>query len=389
MAATVAPGCAPATDLTNVPSGGGAGGATGPTAALLVDPAPGSTAVPLNLASVVVRFPTAVAWGAEGLRVCDGMSGPVATATPAEAACEGGICYRFALTGTLPAGTSCAVTLAPGSRDDVGVALAPGTIGVFDTAAVRDETPPTLADLTLSASGPCLAVNFSTDEPVTASVQLVAGPVEVSIPAGVGLIRFDLAVGLAVLPPETPATVAVTAVDRAGNVASSSPLMFTTPAALPALAITEVLANATGPEPAQEYVELRNLGPDTLSLAGLRIEDAKGGDELPEDMLAPGDYALVVPSGYDPAQGQDPPPRSGTRLVRVDTRLGSDGLSNAGEGVRLTFGGAVVSSYGGWIDVSPTRWAGKSVHRTIESACDRRDAWNQLPLAPTPGAGPP
>ena len=75
-----------------------------------------------------------------------------------------------------------------------------------------------------------------------------------------------------------------------------------------------MLANAAGPEPAQEYVELRNLGGDAVSLAGLRLEDAKGGDDLPAETLAPGGYALVVPSGYDPAQGQDPAPRAGTLL---------------------------------------------------------------------------
>ena len=118
-----------------------------------------------------------------------------------------------------------------------------------------------------------------------------------------------------VASPESAATLTVTAVDRAGNVAASSPLAFETPPPLPPIVITEVLANAAGPEPAQEFVELRNLGSEPVSLAGLRLEDAKGGDDLPAEMLAPDAYALVVPSGYDPAQGQDPAPRTGTLLV--------------------------------------------------------------------------
>jgi hypothetical protein len=299
------------------------------------------------------------------------------------------VCYRVDLAGTLPAGISCVVALPAGSQDDTGVALPAGVIGVFDTAAAGDDTPPTLSAVTMALAGPCLSIGFSTDEPVTASVLLASGAVEASLPAGVGLMRFDLAVGLGALPPESAATVSVTAVDRAGNVATSPPLEFTTPAALPPLAITEVLANAAGPEPAQEYVELRNLGAEPLSLLGLRIEDAKGADDLPDETLEPGAYGLVVGSGYDAAQGQDPAPRPGTKLVRVDTRIGSDGLGNTGEGVRLTSAGAVVSSYGGWVDVSATRWAGKAVHRSIESACDRADAWNVAPLEPTPGAGPP
>ena len=40
-----------------------------------------------------------------------------------------------------------------------------------------------------------------------------------------------------------------------------------------------VEVDPAGPEPAQEYVELRNLGGEAVSLAGLRLEDAKGGDE--------------------------------------------------------------------------------------------------------------
>jgi len=205
----------------------------------------------------------------------------------------------------------------------------------------------------------------------------------------VGQTRFDVALPLSSLPAQAAATVAVTAADRAGNVATSSPLAFETPPALPPIVITEVLANSAGPEPAQEYVELRNLGPDAVSLAGLRLEDSKGGDDLPAEVLAPDGYALVVASGYDPAQGQDPAPRAGTLLVRVDSRIGSDGLANGGELVRLMSGDAVVSSYGGWVSVSASSWAGKGVHRLVQTACDRPDAWNRTPLAATPGAGPP
>jgi hypothetical protein len=179
------------------------------------------------------------------------------------------------------------------------------------------------------------------------------------------------------------------ATDRAGNVVASSPLAFETPPALPPIAITEVLANAAGPEPAQEYVEIRNLGADVVSLAGLRLEDSKGGDDLPPLELAAGGYALVVASSYDEAQGQDPAPRAGTLLVRVDTRIGADGLANGGELVRLMSGDAVVSSYGGWVSVSASSWSGKGVHRLVQTACDRPDTWNRTPLAATPGAGPP
>ena len=157
----------------------------------------------------------------------------------------------------------------------------------------------------------------------------------------------------------------------------------------PPIAITEVLANPAGPEPQQEYVELRNLGQADVTLGGLRLQDSKGGDDLPAETLGAGAYALVVTASYDPEEGSDPPPRAGTLLVRVDTRLGSDGLSNSGEPVELVQGDAVVSSYGGWVDVSAGSWNGNAVHRLVQTACDRSAAWNHTPLVPTPGWGPP
>ena len=50
-------------------------------------------------------------------------------------------------------------------------------------------------------------------------------------------------------------------------------------------------------------------------------------------------------------------------------------------------GDTVVSSYGGWVSVSASSWSGKGVHRLVQTACDRPDAWNRTPLAATPGAG--
>ena len=382
--------CVPETDLTNISAGGdGAPGAGGPAGATLVDPVAGASDVPLNLAAVVVRFPASVNWGQEGLRICDGAAGPIAAMPPVDEPCDGGVCYRVPLAGRLPPAAACKVVIGAGATAAGGEPIAGAVVGIFDAAAEADETPPVLADLSIAAAGPCLAVSFATDEPVTATIVLQAGGVETSSPAGVGLSRFDVAIPLVTLPAQSAATIAVTAVDRAGNIVASSPLAFDTPPLLPPIAITEVLGNAAGPEPAQEYVELRNLGAEPASLAGLRLEDAKGGDELPAEMLGAGAYALVVPSTYAPAQGQDPAPRAGTLLVRVDTRLGADGLANGGELVRLMSADAVVSSYGGWVSVSAGSWSGKGVHRLVQSACDRPDAWNRTPLDATPGAGPP
>jgi hypothetical protein len=376
-------GCGPETDLSKV--GGGGGGTLEATPGTLVDPLAGATDVPPNLASVVVRFPAPVSLPVGALGVC---GAPVSEIAAAEA-CEGGVCYAALLAARLPARASCRVELGEGAADGSGGPIARGLIGAFDTAAEVDQQPPAIAGLSLAADGPCVAVTFTTDEIVTGTVVLRAGDAEVVTSAGAGQTSFEVAVPVAALPPETDATATVRAVDRAGNLAESAPVAWRTPAALPPVVITEVLANAAGPEPAQELVELRNLGDAEVSLDGLSLADGKGADALPPATLAPGAYALVVTSSYQADDGTDAPPRAGTQLVRVDSRLGGDGLSNGGEVVRLLRGEDVVSSYGGWVDVSSVAWAGKSVHRLVQSACDRRATWNRSPLPATPGADAP
>jgi hypothetical protein len=387
LATLVLLGAAACTPETNLTGGGPPGSTPGAqtSAGTLIDPLAGASEVPLNLAGVTVRFGAPVTLPAAALGVC----GQVATTVSDAATCEGGVCYTATLGAPLPARASCRVELGAGGLDGAGRALTAGLIGAFDTAAVADETPPVISAVTIQTAGPCLAVTFSTDEVATGTVILSAGDAETPSAAGTGQTSFDVAVPVAALPPSSAATVTVRAVDRAGNTAESAPLAWQTPTALPPVAITEVLANPVGTEPAQEWVELRNLGADDVSTGGLSIADSRGADLLPTATLAPGEYALVVTSAYDPGNGADIEPRPGTQLLRVDARIGTDGLSNGGEVTRLLQGDAIVSSYGGWIDVSSVAWAGHGVHRLVQTACDRLNAWNHSPLAATPGAGPP
>ena len=393
LLASLGGGCTPQTDLTNVAATGATSPTpTGPAGATLVDPAAGTTGVPLNLAAVVVRFPAAVSWGTGSLVVCNGQGAPVPASAPGEIPCTdggGGACYRVDLAGSLPPSASCAVSMAAGAVDASGAAVPAGTIGVFEDADAPDVTPPVLSGVAAASAGPCLDVSFATDEPASGTIVVQAGGVELDTPAGAGTTSFEVGIPLGALPPSAAATVTVRATDLAGNAAVSAPLAFTTPVALPPIAITEVLANPAGPEPQQEYVELRNLGDADLPLGGLRLQDSKGGDDLPAETLAAGGYALVVTATYDPNLGSDPAPRAGTLLLRIDTRLGADGLSNSGESVQLVMGDAVVSSYGGWVSVSAGSWNGHAVHRLVQTACDGANAWNHTPLAPTPGSGPP
>jgi hypothetical protein len=374
--------CAPDTDLTRIPASGIGSPALAVAGATLLDPAAGTADVPVNLAAVMVRFATPVAWGAQGLRICDVASGP-----PQLIACDGGVCYRAPLAAPLAAGASCQVAIGAGTSAAGGADLGGGALGSFNVAAGRDDVAPVLADATVDAAGPCAAVRFATDEPAMAMVVIAAAGSEVSRTLGWGQTTFDAAMTLVSLPPSIAATATITATDRAGNVTVAPGLEFQTPPVLPAVAITEVLANPAGPEPGQEYVELLNLGGEPVALAGLRIEDSKGGDDLPEGSLAGGGYALIVPSTYVPGQAGDPAPRAGTLLVRVDARIGSDGLSNGGEAIRLIQGQTPISSYGGWVAVSSSGWSGQAVHRLDPAACDDALAWNRTPMPPTPGAG--
>jgi hypothetical protein len=374
--------CAPDTDLTRIPASGVGSPALAVAGAMLLDPPAGAVDVPVNLAAVVVRFAEPVSWGGDGLRICDRAAAP-----PELIACDGGACYRAVLAAELPAGAGCQVAVGAGTTDAGGADLGGGSLGSFDVAAGRDDTPPALADVIVEAAGPCAAVSFATDEPAAATVSIEASEGAVVRTFGWGQTAFDAAVPLSSLPASSAATVTVSVADRAGNVAVSPPVPFDTPPVLPPLAITEVVANPAGPEPAQEYVELRNLSGEPVTLAGLRLEDSKGGDDLPAEEV-PGDgYALVVPSSYVAGQSGDPSPRSGTLLVRVDARIGADGLTNGGEAVRLVLGSTVVSSYGGWVSVSAASWSGQGVHRLDQTACDRPEAWNRTPMPPTPGAG--
>ncbi|MEA2697534.1 MAG: hypothetical protein QOI66_1805 [Myxococcales bacterium] len=391
-ALVAAVGCAPDTDLTDERTRGDSAGADlGPTGAGLVDPPPGAGGVPPNLAGLVIRFGAPVTVPDGGLSVCASDAGTIRSRGAAEPMpCDGGgSCYRVGIAGSLPPGTTCRVTLeAPLARDD-GSMVAAGPVGQFDTAAAPDQSPPQLTNVMTTLEAGCLGVTLTTDEPVTVEALVNVAGVTTTIPVGAGTGSLDLAIPARDLVADADGDIIIRATDRAGNGAATEAIALHTPPAAPPVVITEVLANPAGKEPVQEFVELRNIGDATVSLEGLRLEDSRGGDVLPAVELAAGGYAVVVGAGYDPFSPVDVQPRATAVLVRLDTRIGSDGLSNSGEAVHLRAAGGpdapVISSYGGWVDVSATAWSGRSVRRAADEACDRPASWNRTPLAATPG----
>ena len=394
-------GCVPRTDLGAEADGGtGAGaasGAGGPSgagvaAASLVDPTAGATGVPVNLAAIWVKFPGAVSVPEGAVSVA--ASGIPATLAALEsAACPDAspaACLRLGLAGALSAGATYVVKLGSGVTDLEGHEVPAGVVGQFVTAPDADLIPPVIDALAVQPVGPCVAVAFTTDEPAQATIRIESAGGVRRISAGAGATEFSSAVSLVGFEAGEPLLVIAEVEDRAGNRAESAAVAVTVPPDLMPLAITEVLANPAGAEPTQEFVEIRNLGAEAMELQGLAIADAKGMDVLPAATLEAGAYALIVASGFDAASPKDTPPRAGVPLVRVDTRIGSDGLSNSGEVVRLLSArGNVVSSYGAAVDVSATSWSGKSVHRIPETACDQEASWTRHPEVATPGWGAP
>ncbi len=406
LAAIAGAGCVPDTNLFDERRGGrGGDAAPGATTAELVEPVAGAMDAPWNLAAVLVRFPAVVqravaepaagattALGRPPLRLEDAMGAVISEGDLAAATCPGaGSCYRLPIGARLAPTMSYRVQLGDGIQTEGGDSVAAGLIGEFTTGTELDETPPSIEGLSFEPVGGCLRVRFSTGEPAEGRLIIRAGGIEHTVAAGSGLTSFDFAVPFAGMPPDVDAAAQVRVTDRSDNVAESAEAAIRTPAAGVPLIITEVLANAAGTEPGQELIEIKNTGSAAVALGGLSVDDASGRDVLPATAEIPaGAYAVVVPSSYDLQSDKDVRPRPGTIVLRVDTRLGGDGLANSGEVVRLRdAAGTIISSYGGWVDVTAAAWSGKSVHRVPELACDHPTAWTRKPLAATPGAPAP
>jgi hypothetical protein len=167
------------------------------------------------------------------------------------------------------------------------------------------------------------------------------------------------------LPPSTAVTLSVGVYDVAGRRTASVFAAVTEPPR-PHVVLNEVLADALGPEPAQEWVELFNDGLVAAELEGYVLGDIGGVTLLPAAKLAPGAFALVVNEIYVEDDELDVPPAAGTLVLRV-SKLGKNGLSNTGEPLRLTdASGRVMSRF----PAMKSTKAGLSVARVLPRAPD-------------------
>ncbi|WP_437281023.1 lamin tail domain-containing protein [Sorangium sp. So ce375] len=184
---------------------------------------------------------------------------------------------------------------------------------------------------------------------------------------------------LAPLPPLSPVELAIATIDNAGIVERRT-FSAMTLAPMPHVIINEVMANPLGPEPGQEWVELYNDGDVPADLTGVVLADVGGETELPSIPLMPGAYALVVNEDYVVDDELDPPPPPETLLLRVP-KLGSHGLSNSGEPLKLKDRGGVVLSRS---PAAPEPKPGMSLARVAPHAPDG-SAGSFASNWPTPG----
>lgn len=267
----------------------------------------------------------------------------------------------------------------------------------FRTASGPDEDPPQFEGLEAVRRAGCLVVEIHVGESVGATLSVGS---ETTSVVGEGALVLALRVPTSLLGPIT-----VTLRDLAGNQAQRAVESPQKTALVPAVTITEVLANPAGAEPGQEFVELFNFGSTTEALDGLRLADQQWsevlgaleagddppGDLLPEAQLAPGGIALVVSEKYDPTAMEDPSPPAGALVLRVDTSLGAAGLKNVGEPLSLYLADPpqLVASYGNFVDTSASAHAGRSVSLVRPEACDAEASWQSHPLGrSTPGRLP-
>jgi hypothetical protein len=354
----------------------------------LVDPTAGAVQVPPNLAKVIVRFygPLQVPESAAPLHLHATDGSEVALGLGDSVPC-GGTCYAAIPAGSLTPATKYVVEVAADTLHlEGGKPVPAGQVGSFTTADAPDEYAPLVSGFAVTIAEGCVHAQFTTDETAWAELVITVGDQGTPLAAGETGTKFDLLMHLPDVPADVEAQVVVRAVDRAGNSADSSVVALHLPPKTPRLVITEVQANPAGSEYTQEFVELKNLEVEPVSLAGLSIADKTGSDVLPDVVVPAGGFALVVAASFVADDFKDPVPRDGTAIVPVSGRIGADGLSNSGEAVRLVSkDGAVVSQYGGWVDVSATAWNGMSVHRVSVDACDQPSAWTSTPEMPTPG----
>jgi hypothetical protein len=307
-------------------------------------PADGTPDVPTNAEPFVLAFDGEIVPG-EGAVILRASDRPIEHALGlvrcAPLGFEAPGCLVVAPLSALPEGQSLTLETTAALRDATGASVPRSTISMV-TALATDVRPPAwLApsacplDATQEGGIGCVvatdrtwSIALETDEPVRFELATRGGVIRALAPRGAASLS------VAGLPSSHREDGVLTAIDLAGLRAERTLVVATTPP-LASLTITEVCADPSGPEPAQEWVEIANVGEAPVGLAGLTISDREtlaGAALASSRMLAPGARVLVVGDGFDADLAGAPP---GAPLVVVGRTIVSGGLSNGGEALFL------------------------------------------------------
>jgi hypothetical protein len=178
------------------------------------------------------------------------------------------------------------------------------------------------------AEGPISAsLRFSTDEPASVSVEALPSILSAVISEPWTGLHHAVAVDISI---EETSTLTLVLADVNGN--ENRLDVSVKGIGGPPIVITEVLADPTGAEPNQEYVEIVNIGRESVDMSGWMIDDNgdKNGDSIPPgSVLESLQVALLAAPNFDSLSGIDAAPAADSIIIYLDGSIGSSGLKNS------------------------------------------------------------
>jgi Lamin Tail Domain len=215
------------------------------------------------------------------------------------------------------------------------------------SAASCDGAELEMGNYCLAQGSNSAAVRFLSDEPAQVDLDF-ADDIHGGVISASWATEHHLLV--AGIDCDVDTTVNVTLKDASGNAEQEQLDVSCTGSA--SVVVTEVLADPLGAEPAQEFVEIINIGEEDVDLTGWMLDDNgdADGDLLPAGtMLAAGEVALIVSDSFEAGAGEDPAPDQAAKIIVIESSIGSNGLKNSeAETIELyDAAGNLVSRYGG------------------------------------------
>ncbi len=152
------------------------------------------------------------------------------------------------------------------------------------------------------------------------------------------------------------------------------------------MVISEVMIDPQGTDSPNEFVELVNIGVDSVDLTGWRLGDLSSIDDLSGDDLTlwPGQYAVIFEGDYSPDSGAYAglvPPD--THLLFAQGNSIGDGLANGADSLFLRDSSGAIIDRMGWSE-APAE--GFTLEKVLLGDCDTPGNWrSSLQPLGTPG----